>query len=258
MQAMAYVAYIFQSLGDNGCILGVMDDGIGVLGTDLSISGDLNLIQSDYQTYMNNALQKEYTSPSTADYTSVRVFTLILDKLITIFGNDAKNTSQGGPSILGIDPSEVSNILTNLCGIRKQIHIEWDDGSTDDTLDPTSNSDPTKWVSFESETCKDSKGDWPDGVYIGGYQDTDLIQGFNQLNYYAEQQGDTHHASDVLKDTDNDNNTTKTSLGSVSQVTNSNLSHSTNVEKEAMGFFDNFLHSFFKAMDAAVSNQHSQ
>jgi len=84
------------------------------------------------------------------------------------------------------------------------------------------------------------------------------IEGFNELNYDAQRQGDTNHASDFLKTTDNDNNTVKTSLGSVSQVVNSNLSHSTNVEKEAMGFYDNVLHATFKAQDAAVNNQKPQ
>jgi len=61
--AMAYVAYVFQTLGSNGSILGVMEDGIGVLGTNLSDSGDLNLIQSDYQSFMNQQLQEAHPPP---------------------------------------------------------------------------------------------------------------------------------------------------------------------------------------------------
>jgi len=281
-KAMAYIAYVFQTLGDNGCILGVMEDGIGTLGTNLSISGDLNLVQSDYQTYMNQMLQEQYVpgdqgkpydpnaNPPTygPDTQGVKVFTAVLDTLINIFAADAKSTFSGGPSLLGIDPSEVSNIMNNLCSIRKQIHITWPDGSKDTTPDPSSDPNPANWKTFDSETAStgvDKNGNltWPDGVYIAtdssakGAVNT-LIQGFNELNYNAQQQGDTTHASDVLKNTNNDNNTTKTSLGSVSQVVNSNLSHATNVEKEAMGFFDNLAHAFFKAMDAAVSNQRSQ
>lgn len=256
--AMAYVAYVFETLGQGGSILGVLDDGIGVLGGNLSISGDLNLVQSDYQNFMNQQMQESYNPNSpNPDTEGVKTFVKILDDLISYFAQDTKSNPDGkGTSILGIDPTEVSNIESNLCEIRKQIHVTFDDGSVDNVLDPTSNADPTKWVTFDSETNKSSAN------YSTVYIDTDAgsgkIQGFNQLNWNAQQQGDKSNAANVIKTTDNDNNTVKTSLGSVSQVVNSNLSHATNVEKEIMGVYDNILHSVFKAMDAAVSNQKSQ
>lgn len=217
------ILYVMMNLDTNGTAFGIMDDQIGVKGSDLDVSTKGN----DLITKIQALMQKKSDDPK-----DVVNFAKDLDKYLDQLTTLQKLPDDQKP----IDPAELKDIKDAVTDMRNQIYL-----GNGDSHDPTDPNSAVMWPTSQAV---------PDGHFNSFGK---LFDGAQDKNPTIQQA-----ASDGIKAFTNDLNKIQTNFGAVNQAIKVQLQSIQNTQKAALGWYDNgALHMISDVTKLATNNQKS-
>jgi hypothetical protein len=233
---------------DDGNILGLEDDQIGITGQEIRTMGDNTLVTDALQNLTTG------TGTSTPGYNDLETYTMHLDTLL-----DALGGPQGGGPLqnnqlldaLGAQVGQedanpgtmVQTLRSKLFDLRQMIY--WKDDPTNSSYNPT---DPNS-AYFNPENAYDPTTN-PNGQ-IGYFSSQYGKYGMIAL---MSQKGDIAKSTDAAGAVNDDMSILSSSTQSVNASLNERVSQQTSMEKSVQSFFTAIVKDIIDIVNAVVQN----